>query len=60
MKNQGEVPRGNTPTPFGFVPLETVQEMTEVFILTNIQGRILIFLGETLEERHTDPGPPRT
>ena len=39
-KNQGEVPGGGSPPAFGSVSVETIQETSEIFILTNIDGQI--------------------
>ena len=39
-KNQGEVPGGGSPLAFGSVSVETIQEASEIFILTDIDGRI--------------------
>ena len=39
MQDQGELPKRDPPMPFGFVPIKTVLEKIEAFIL-NIQGRI--------------------
>ena len=40
-KNQGEVPGGGSPPAFGSVSVEAIQETSEIFILTNIDGQIL-------------------
>ena len=40
-KNQGEVPGGGSPPAFGSVSVEVIQETSEIFILTNIDGQIL-------------------
>ena len=40
-KNQGEVPGGGSPPAFGSVSVEGIQETSEIFILTNIDGQIL-------------------
>ena len=39
-KNQGEVPGGGSPPAFGSVSVEAIQETSEIFILTNIDGQI--------------------
>ena len=39
-KNQGEVPGGDSPPAFGSVSVEAIQETSEIFILTNIDGQI--------------------
>ena len=41
QKNQGEVPGGGSPPAFGSVSVEAIQETSEIFILTNIDGQIL-------------------
>ena len=40
-KNQGEAPGGGSPPAFGSVSVEAIQETSEIFILTNIDGQIL-------------------
>ena len=39
-KNQGEVPGRDSLPAFGSVSVETIQETSEIFILTDIDGRI--------------------
>ena len=39
-KNQGEVPGGDSLPVFGSVSVETIQETSEIFILTDLDGRI--------------------
>ena len=39
-KNQGEVPGGDFLPAFGSVSVESIQETSEIFILTDIDGRI--------------------
>ena len=39
-KNQGEVPGGDSLPAFGSVSVETIQETSEIFILTDLDGRI--------------------
>ena len=39
-KNQGEVPGGDSLPAFGSVSVEIIQETNEIFILTDIDGRI--------------------
>ena len=39
-KNQGEVPGGGSPPAFVSVSVEAIQETSEIFILTNIDGQI--------------------
>ena len=39
-KNQGEVPGGDSLPALGSVSAEDIQEMSETFILTDIDGRI--------------------
>ena len=39
-ENQGEVPGGDSPPAFGSVSVETIQETSEIFILTDIDGQI--------------------
>ena len=39
-KNQGEVPGRGYPPAFGSVSVEAIQETSEIFILTNIDGQI--------------------
>ena len=39
-KNQGEVPGGDSLLAFGSVSVETIQETSEIIILTDIDGRI--------------------
>ena len=39
-KNQREVPGGGSPPAFGSVSVEAIQETSEIFILTNIDGQI--------------------
>ena len=39
-KNQGEVPGGGSPPAFGSVSVEVIQETSEIFLLTNIDGQI--------------------
>ena len=43
-KNQGEVPGGNSPPGFGSVSVETIQETSEIFILTDIDWQISQFI----------------
>ena len=38
VKNQGEVPGGDSPPAFGSVSVETIQGMSEIFILADING----------------------
>ena len=40
-KNQGEIPGGDTLPAFGSVSVETIQETSEIFILTDIDGRTI-------------------
>ena len=39
-KTQGEVPGGDSLPAFGSVSVETIQKTSEIFILTDIDGRI--------------------
>ena len=39
-KNQEEVPGGDSPPAFGSVSVEAIQETSEIFILTDIDGQI--------------------
>ena len=39
-ENQEEVPDGDSPPAFGSVSVETIQETSEIFIPTDIDGRI--------------------
>ena len=39
-KNQEEVPGGDSPPAFGSVSVETIQETSEILILTDIDGQI--------------------
>ena len=39
-KNQEEAPGGDSPMAFGSVSVEAIQEMSEIFILTDIDGQI--------------------
>ena len=39
-KNQEEVPGGDSPPAFGSVSVETIQETSQIFILTDIDGQI--------------------
>ena len=39
-KNEGEVPGGDSLPAFGSVSVGTIQETSEIFILTDIDGRI--------------------
>ena len=39
-KNQEEVPGGDSPPAFGSVSVEAIQEKSEIFILTDIDGQI--------------------
>ena len=39
-KNQRGVPGGDSPPAFGSVSVETIQETSEIFILTDIDGRM--------------------
>ena len=39
-KNQGEVPAGDSFPAFGSVSVGTIKETSEIFILTDIDGRI--------------------
>ena len=43
-QNQGEVPGGDSPAAFGSVSVETFQETSEIFIFTEINGRVSQFI----------------
>ena len=38
VQDQGEVPGGYAPPAFGSVSVETVQEMSEIFVLADVEG----------------------
>ena len=44
MQHQGEVPGGNSPTPFWSISMKTVQQAIQVFIPADIQGGIAQFV----------------
>ena len=37
VQDQLKVPGGNTPPTFGSVPMETVQETSEIFVLADVE-----------------------
>ena len=40
MQNQVKVPGGDSPLSFGSVSVESIQEMSEIFVLADINGLI--------------------
>ena len=44
MKHQGKVPRRDAPPTLVSVSLETIQEMSEIFIFADTDGRISQFV----------------
>ena len=45
MKNQRQVPGGNTPPTFRLVPMKTVQQSGKILIFTNVYLAIPYFVG---------------
>ena len=44
VQHQEEVPGGNFPSSFGSVSVETIQEMSEIFIFAYVNGSVSQFI----------------
>ena len=44
VQDQWEVPGGDAPPAFGSVSMETIQEMSEIFVLADVEGWISQFI----------------
>ena len=45
MKDQGEIPRGDTPSSLGFITMTTIQQPVQVLILDNTDSVVAHVIG---------------